>query len=847
MTRDSSATTREALTIWRLFLGADSESAPAGVTAALTEGIPATVPGSVLGTLIEAGLASDVTVDGLEEDVAWATHCTWIYRTSVPRLGDGAHVTIDFEGVDTLATVRVDGNSVLETDDMFHAWSIELTDDAHHAHPSSDDTGDSAVIPALSAGKEWSVEVEFHPVLPVANALEASDPLPRADMYEIPFNQVRKMACSFGWDWGPTTITAGLWRGATVTRRCQASIDQLLLTTDWSNGASLSARLDIEGTADAVVATVVPAGGGEALASQRFDVAHGHLEFDLQVPQARRWDVVDRGDQPLYDVHISVVDDSGAELDSTHRRVGFRHVSLVQDEDDIGRSFEVHVNGARVWARGFNWIPADVLPERVTRERTRELVQEAVDTGANMLRIWGGGVVESRDFFEACDEAGVLVWQDFSFACAAYAEDDAQMMRVQREVADAVRRVGHHASLALWCGCNENLWGFEDWGWKETLGEDGVWGAHLYHEVIPKALAELDPRRPYIPGSPFSPDDGVHPNDPTQGTTHHWDTWNQLDYTAFEDKTSRFASEFGWQAPAAWHTLTRAMGSEPTSGDDPRLQRLQKHPEGKAGLARGIADHVAHLPTDGRGWYFATQLMQARAISASIGRFRSLHESCSGTLWWQLNDCWPALSWAVVDVTGARKLGWYASAQIMAPRAIIATSPQTPHALTVVNDVPQTWEAMARIRTVTESGDVLLDERIGLHIAADGHAEIAPSRLPQGTVAVVVDVEDKRAVRWLVADDALEHPAASLASVQINPDAASDVVRVTVVAKHLIRDLSLLAETHPALEGVRVDRQLLTLLPGEAATFTVTRMGGATLAAYEWRSLLCAGTALVMP
>jgi len=830
--RAPSPTVREELATWQLFLGPEASAAPEQVLTALEGGIPIRVPGSVLGTLIEAGLASDVTIDGVEEDVAWASDCSWIYRTTVPRLGDGARVSLAFDGIDTLATVRVDGEDVLHADDMFHAWSVDLADDA-------------------GVG-EWLLEVEFHPVLPVAKALEAANPLPRADMYDIPFNQVRKMACSFGWDWGPVTVTAGIWRTANVTRVHQAAIETALLTGDWRDGARLRGRVNIHGAADAVVATVQPAGKGVPLATARALIVDGLAEFDFAVPDAEQWNVIHRGEQPLYDVELSLVDADDRELDSSRRRVGFRSVVLVQEPDSTGRSFEVRVNGARVWARGFNWIPADVLPERVTRERTRALVQDAVDTGANMLRVWGGGVVETADFFDACDEAGVLVWQDFAFACAAYAEDDAQVARVEREVADAVRRVGSHPSLALWCGCNENLWGYEDWGWKETLGEDGAWGARLYYDVIPGVLADLDPHRPYIPGSPFSPDLGslrdeaVHPNDQTQGTTHHWDTWNELDYTAFEQKHSRFASEFGWQAPAAWHTIARAMGSEPTSGADSRLQRLQKHPQGAASLERGIADHVPHLPTDGRGWYFATQLMQARAIFASIGRFRSLHDTCSGALWWQLNDCWPALSWAVVDVTGARKLAWHAAATIMAPRAVIATAPDAPQGLTIVNDVPSPWDASVRIRCVTEAGDVLLDERHDTHVPADASAVIAPSNVPESAVAVVVDVDGLRAMRWLVPDGELKHPVARIYGLKMAADSATGGVRLTVVARDLVRDLTLLADTHPALAGVRVDHQMVTLLPGEATTFSVTQTGGASLSLDEWSDLLVAGTGLVV-
>lgn len=816
-------TERTPLTDWTLRLTDVTPDAPPDAVRVLSEGIATTVPGSVLGTLITQGLATDVTVDGREEDVAWASSCSWTYRTTVPRQGDGARVRLVLEGVDTLATVTVDGEVALVTDDMFHRWVVDLgVDDA--------------------PGGSWNVEVELHPVLPVIEAAQELRPLPRADMYPIPYNQIRKMACSFGWDWGPTTITAGLWRAATVERTRIARLDQVLLSPTWDEGAVLRGTVTTDGDARGIVVRVRRPGEEGLLLEHVSPVVEGSVTLELSVPGAARWDVVTRGAQPLYDVEIDVLDADGAPVDSTTRRIGFRRVELVQEPDETGRSFEIHVNGSRVWARGFNWIPADVLPERVGRERLRYLIEETLATGANMLRVWGGGVVESDDFFDLCDELGVLVWQDFSFACATYAEDDVQVARVRREVADAVERVGHRASLVLWCGSNENEMGWADWGWQDVLGTDGAWGAKLFRDVIPAALAELDPARPYIPSSPFSPDLAAHPNDETQGATHHWDTWNRLDYVAFEGKSSRFAAEFGWQAPAAWPTLVRAIGHTPTSGADPDLQRLQKHPEGQAALARAIGDHVPHLPTDGPGWHLATQLVQARAIRASIGRFRSLHDSCSGALWWQLNDCWPALSWSVLDVAGRRKLGWYAAAEVMAPRAVVTTADGDAQGLTLVNDLAERWQAAARVRVADELGAILHAETVDVAVAADGHLVVTPTTVPDGAAVVVVDVGGIRGARWVVPDLELASPTAELRVLDVSRSPGE--VQVSVRAETLVRDLVLLVERLPELADARVDKQLLLLLPGEEATFTVRGTGLAEVDDEAIVATLAAGTAL---
>ncbi len=819
-TRAEDSGTRTPLSAWTLSLGAQRGAAPSAILDAFAGGVDIVVPGSVLGALVARSLARDVTVNGTEEELAWHSECSWHYTTSVPRQRDGTQVRLVFEGVDTMATIRVDGQVRANTDDMFHRWVIDL----------GADDRDGA----------WEVDVEFAPALPVARQAEAAHPLPRADMYELPYNQVRKMACSFGWDWGPTTVTCGLWREVVVERRHGARMESCFVAGDWTDHGVLRGVVQVDGVASHL-SVVVTDESDIPIASASVELADNCANFVVPVPAARAWNVRGRGAQPLYRARVELVDSVGEVVERIDRRVGFRDVEISQAPDAHGNEFAIHVNGERVWARGFNWIPADVLPERVTRQRVRSLLADVVATGANMLRVWGGGVVESSEFYDACDELGLLVWQDFSFACAAYAEDDAQAERVTREVTDAVSRAGHHPALALWCGCNENLWGHEDWGWKDVLGEDGAWGERLYYDVIPSVLAAVDPRRPYIPGSPFSPDRDDHPNDPRSGTTHHWDTWNELDYGEFESKSSRFASEFGWQAPCAWPTLVQALGSEPSGGDDGRLERLQKAYKGMESLQRGVNAHLSHLPTDGSHWHSAAQIVQARALSTSIGHFRSMHDTCSGALWWQFDDCWPALSWSVADVAGRRKLSWYAAAEVMADRAVLATAVDVKDGFTLVNDTPESWGVNILLRAINASGAVLDEQHMSDTVPPDGFLVVEP-RANQGAIAIVADVEGLRTARWLVED--AELPATpSRVNVRVEASRSTGECAVLrVEAVDMVRDLSLLAERLPGLADAVVDRQLWLLLPGESAIFVVTGRGLAGISSSQWGSVLAAST-----
>nr|WP_297423390.1 glycoside hydrolase family 2 protein [uncultured Actinotalea sp.] len=858
---------RTALTDWTLHVRGSLGAVPEGVRPALRDGLPVQVPTTALAALVRAGLAGDVTVDATEEDVAWVAATPWELRTRVPRPARATRARLVLEGVDTVGRVVVDGAVRLEVSDMFRRHAVEL-DPA--AGPDAD---------------HWDVRVELDPALPVAQAAEAVDPLPRADVYELPYNQVRKMACSFGWDWGPVTATAGLWRPVVLEAWGGPRLEEVRLAAGWDGAVGAgSLRLtaavavpddaldpadadDVADPAGTTPAALVVRVDGVPVATLPVtrDARGGRVAVgEVVVPGVVPWQPVGLGEQVLHDVALELVTGTAAGtagplgldatgpvvLDRTERRVGFRDVRVHREADDAGESFELHVNGRRVWVRGFNWIPPHVTPEVVPREHLRHLLTEAVAAGANLLRVWGGGVLESEDLYDLCDELGLLVWQDFPFACAAYPEDPVTWSQVAAEVRDAVVRLGHRASLALWCGGNENLWGHEDWGWKEAL--DGrAWGHGYYHRLLPELLAELDGSRPYVPGSPFSPggeSGDPHPNDPSRGTTHHWDTWNELDYTAFDTLTSRFAAEFGWQAPASWPVLVRALGGAPTGADDARLPRLQKAWRGMENLGRGVAAHLPE-PTDGRSWFLATQLVQARAVRAAIGRFRSLHDTCSGAVWWQLDDDWPALSWSVLDVAGRRKLSWYAMREVLSPRAALPTAADDGAAITLVNDTDEAWRAALVVHAVALADGVLGRQEREVVVPAQGHAVVRwDGDLPAGADAVVVDADGRRAARWLRPDLELGTPSAAV-TVRVaersaggageNRDsgpAATVVLEVTADA--VVRDLVLLAETHPRLPDVVVDEQLLTLLPGETARLTVRAARAAELTDAEWAGML---------
>ncbi len=437
----------------------------------------------------------------------------------------------------------------------------------------------------------------------------------------------------------------------------------------------------------------------------------------------------------------------------------------------------------------------------------------------NLLRVWGGGVYESREFYRVCDELGMLVWQDFLFACAAYPEDDRLADEVDAEARDNVARLMPHPSLVLWNGNNENIWGFFDWDWQDSL--DGrPWGLRYYQETLPAAVAEIDPARPYWPGSPYSGSMDVHPNDDGHGPRHVWDVWNEADYTVYRDYRPRFVAEFGWQGPPAWSTLTRAVGDDPLTPTSPGMRHHQKAEDGDGKLSRGLAPHFPE-PADVVDWHFATQLNQARAVALGVEHFRSLRPHCSGVVLWQLNDCWPAISWAAVDGDGRRKPLWYALRASYASR-LLTFQPRDGHpALVAVNDTTAPWRASLTVRRIAfdgtklavHSGRITVDP---LGVAAIGLPELLATPGDPAAELLVAEAGGERALWFFAEDRDLAYRPANL-----EPTVERDhgVAVVTVQATTLVRDLCLFADRiDPAAEA---DDCLVTLLPGQRRTLRV--------------------------
>jgi beta-mannosidase len=747
--------------------------------------LPAGVPGCVHTDLLAAGLIPDPFLGRNETEVAWVGRREWTYEVELPGAGaPGGHDRTDlvFDGLDTAAEIRLDGRVLGSVRNMHRSYRFDVT------------------------GLSGRLSVRFASAYTEAEAVrERLGERPNA--YPEPFQYIRKMACSFGWDWGPTLVTAGIWRPVRLERWSTARIARVrpLVTVDGTTGR-VELLVDVERAAvEAGLRIEARVGGVTAVA----EVEGTSGAVRLEVPGIERWWPRGYGEQPLYDVEVTLHSESGA-LDRWRRRVGFRSVELDRSADEHGTGFTLVVNGERLFARGVNWIPDDVFPSRITPERYRARLTRAAEAGVDLVRIWGGGIYESEDFYDVCDELGLLVWQDFPFACAAYPEEQPLRGEVEAEARENVVRLMPHPSLVLWNGNNENLWGFRDWGWEERLAGES-WGEGYYLGLLPRVVAECDPTRPYTAGSPWSGSWDRHPNDPAHGTHHSWEVWNREDYSAYRADVPRFVAEFGWQAPPAYATLRRALPGEDPAPDSPGMLHHQKAEDGNGKLERGLARHFVLPEGDFDRWHYLTQVNQARAVAAGIEHWRSHWPVCAGTIVWQLNDCWPVTSWAAIDGDGREKPLYHELRRLYADRLLTLSA----GTLAVVNQAAGRWTGSARLRRMSVDGVVLGEAYAPFAAAGRTVARVdVPEELePAGPKEfLVADADGLRALRFPCPDRDIPYPRPEF-EVTAAPGS------VTVTARTLVRDLLLQADRLDP--RARADRGLVTLLPGERVTIGV--------------------------
>lgn len=766
----------------------------------LPESMPAAVPGCVHLDLLANRLIPDPYLDVNEISNDWIGRTEWTYRCSFQAAPDESKVhELVFDGLDTIATIRLNGEEVARTFNQHRTYRFDV----------------SAL---LKAGVN-ELSVTFHSAYAHGAEMEKHYGY-RPNNYPGPGNLMRKMACNFGWDWGPTLVTAGIWKPVRLESWDRARLFETRVSATLAGGDGLvkvHAKLAKHGASGACRIDAEIAG---VLHTVEIAEDAGDASFDIRVPSPQLWWPHHLGAQPLYPLKIELRDSVNDDLlDSYSKEIGFRSVRLDTAPDAHGSAFTFIVNEVPLFICGANWIPDDCFPSRVTSDGYVSRIDEAKAANINMLRVWGGGIFERDGFYEACDRAGMLVWQDFLFACAAYPEEEPLRSEVEAEVRDNVVRLMSHPSLIVWNGNNENIWGFDEWGWRPIIKEGVTWGLGYYLDLLPKLCAELDPDRPYYPGSPYSGSMDIAPNADEHGCKHIWDVWNDVGYEVYRDYIPRFCSEFGWQAPPSWATLEESVHDNPLTPQSHGVFHHQKATHGNERLIRGLASHLPVPKTMG-DWHFATQLNQARAIRFAVEHMRSHRGICKGAVVWQFNDCWPVTSWSALDSAGRRKPLWYALQHAFDPRLLTIQPRADKLAAVAVNERTLFWRSKISGRRIKLDGTVLAEFEFWRLLCDRFEAKefILPDDIATPDTAedevVVVEMLDKRAFHYFVEDVDLKLPRPQF---DVAVTRVVDGCEVKVTARSFLKDICLMADRLDP--NAVVGSMLVSLLPGESHVF----------------------------
>lgn len=811
---------------WCLTAVGGLDAVPGALKEVLTgEGITATVPGCVHTDLMAAGLLVDPYVGLNEREQVWIDGVDWCYTLRFDGPGDARSagcVELVCEGLDTIARVELNGVVVGESVNMFVPQRFSVKDELK-------ETGNTLSITFGSATAYAQRECDRLGGLPFAG--EASEA-------KTPYNMIRKMACNFGWDWGPALVTAGIWKPIYIETWGAARIGAVrpLIVRADAERAEVDLHVDtVAGVGDREAVRVeyeLIGPSGDTVTSGSVTGKAGETARALiGVDAPSLWWPVGYGEQPLYTLRVVLLDADGHAIESIEKRIGMRSVALVARDASSpeGAAFHFEINGKRVYCKGANWIPDDCFPHRVTAERYRKRITQALEANMNMLRVWGGGLYESDDFYDVCDELGILVWQDLLTACALYPEEEPIYGEIEKEVRYHAARLSSHASLVLWNGGNECIWATFCWGdaWaKPRLEDTRGWGRGYWLEMFPKLIGEIDPSRPYWGNSPYSGSLDVEPNSEDAGNCHHWDVWNgHGDASNYLLHRPLFASEFGYHGPPTWPTLARSVPESERVWDSETMHHHNKQVGGQERADRLIRAYF-NVPDNYDDWYYLAQLKQVRALTLGCSWFRSQSPWNSGALYWQLNDCWPVASWAAVDGDGRCKPLWYATKRFFSdrlvtimPREKVAEGGEAGAvAVCLHNDCDAAWSGECVVRQMALDGAVVNEHREDVAIVARGSArfDVPDGMHDRDDTLLVAECGDLRAMWFFKRDKDIDYPAPEF-DAELERD--GDTYQLTITARTLLRDVMIYADRLDP-EAV-IDDQAVTLLPGEERTFVI--------------------------
>lgn len=623
-----------------------------------TSYIPAAVPGTVLHTMLEGGVIEDPYWRCNEYQVREFMTSDFVYerRFLVEDL-EYESVCLVCEGLDTIAELTLNGRKLARVEDMHRIYRFEVK---NYLNPGSN-----------------HLSIRFFSSLLKARREDAQNDIFYASTGCIHGNgAIRKAHYMFGWDWGPQLIDAGIFRGISLEYRKQPRITDFLIRQLHEEGGrvtlKLQTELDYGGYEGGPLTMSVMVEAPDGTNSTRDYPYQKEISWEIQ--KARLWWPNGVGEHPLYRVHVALKDQAGEVCDWCCKRIGLRTITVSTEPHEYGREFAFAVNGVKVFAMGANYIPEDSLLPRVNRDRTRRLIKDCEEANFNCLRVWGGGYYPEDYFYDACDEAGILVWQDLMFACNVYELTDGFEENIVEETKDQVQRLRHHACLALWCGNNEMEWGWGD-EWARLKGHHPRYKADyikIFEYILPKVLKSCDDTTFYWPSSPSSGGSLYEPNGVNQGDQHYWEVWHSgKPFTEYRKDYFSFCSEYGFQSFPSRKTIESFTLPEDRNIFSRVMESHQKNGTANGKILNYVADYFLY-PKSLEDLAYISQVLQLKAIQYGVEHWRRNRGRCMGSLYWQLNDCWPVASWSSIDYYGRWKALHYGAKRFYSPVMVSA-------------------------------------------------------------------------------------------------------------------------------------------------------------------------------
>ncbi len=658
------------------------------------------LPGDIITGLQTAGLIGDPYFGQNEYDLRWIAERDWTVNRKVTL--NRTDLSLLLSGLDTVAEVRVNGQMVLEAHNAFRSYRIDISEVLV--------TGENTFeIRFPSAPKAAQAEQDAQPFYVPYH--QGNCPIPNGNM-------LRKPQCDFGWDWNIALAPFGLYGEMRLELLSAVTVTEVLVNQHHSGDAvTLDIRASLAKPAPGTLPYEISI--CDQILSGEVPVGDTALSGQITIRDPDLWWPAGLGSQALHTLTLRIGDKI------TTRRVGLRDIALVTEPDAAGTGFKFRVKGRDIFARGANWIPADALAGRITQEAVRDLLQSAVDANMNMIRVWGGGRYETDWFYDLCDEMGLLVWQDFMFACNLYPATDAFLEEVRAEVRENVARLQHHACLALWCGDNE-LIGALTWFPESVKDRDRYLVAYdRLNRTVEAALKETDPHANWWPSSPspgpMSFGDAWH--DDSSGDMHFWSVWHEgRDFDHYRDVSPRFCSEFGFQSYPSMDVIRSFADPEDFNIAARVMESHQKNAGGNARIAETMFRYF-RFPVDFENFVYLSQVQQGLAIKTAVTHWRSLKPHCMGTLFWQLNDTWPVCSWSSLDYRGGWKLLHHMAKDFYAPLLVTVIPKEDRLAVMAVNDGPNRQTGTIEVFVLAMDGTQRLLSTVDADIDTDAAQE----------------------------------------------------------------------------------------------------------------------------